>query len=74
MKDNKGQTPLHYAIVCERKEIGELLVKRNAGTDIQDNDGNYPCRTRSQQVSATEHLQLSTSAAFPALLVQPSSY
>ncbi|GKF82182.1 acyl-CoA-binding domain-containing protein 1-like protein, partial [Tanacetum coccineum] len=46
MKDNEGQTPLHYAAVCERKEIGELLVKRNVGTDINDNDWNYPCSSQ----------------------------
>ncbi|KAE8076585.1 hypothetical protein FH972_015224 [Carpinus fangiana] len=41
-KDNDGQTPLYYAVVCEREAIAEYLVKENAATDIKDNDGNYP--------------------------------
>jgi hypothetical protein len=39
-KDNDGQTPLHYAVVCEREAIAEYLVKENAATNIKDNDGN----------------------------------
>lgn len=41
-KDNDGQTPLHYAVVCEREAIAECLVKQNAGTDLKDNDGDSP--------------------------------
>lgn len=41
-KDNDGQTPLHYAVVCEREAIAEYLVKENAETDIKDNEGNSP--------------------------------
>jgi ankyrin repeat protein len=41
-KDNDGQTPLHYAVVCEREAIAEYLRKENAATDIKDNDGNSP--------------------------------
>jgi ankyrin repeat protein len=41
-KDNDGQTPLHYAVVCEREAIAEYLVKQNAETYIKDNDGNSP--------------------------------
>ena len=43
MKDNEGQTALHYAAVCERENIAEMLVKRKAAKDIKDDDGNYPC-------------------------------
>lgn len=42
-KDNEGQTPLHYATVCERDAIAEYLVKQNADTGVKDNDGNTPC-------------------------------
>lgn len=42
LKDNEGQTPLHYAAVCDRKSLAELLVKKHAATDIKDDDGNYP--------------------------------
>lgn len=42
LKDNEGQTPLHYAAVCEREAKAELLVKKNAGKDIKDDDGNFP--------------------------------
>lgn len=38
-KDNEGQTPLHYAAVCEREAIAEFLVKQNADTNLEDNDG-----------------------------------
>lgn len=38
-KDNDGQTPLHYAVVCEREAIAEYLVKHNADADLKDNDG-----------------------------------
>lgn len=37
MKDNEGQAALHYAVVCGREEILELLVKRNGG-GIKDDD------------------------------------
>ncbi|XLS78337.1 hypothetical protein HN51_062562 [Arachis hypogaea] len=37
--DNDGQTPLHYAVVCEQEVIAEYLVKHNADTDLKDNDG-----------------------------------
>lgn len=42
MQDNEGQTPLHYAAVCEREGIAEFLVKHNASTAIKDNDGLSP--------------------------------
>lgn len=42
MKDNEGQAPLHYAAVCEREDIAELLVKHNADIDMKDEDGNCP--------------------------------
>lgn len=41
-KDNEGQTALHYAAVCEREGIAEYLVKKNADTNVKDNDGNSP--------------------------------
>lgn len=41
-KDDDGQTPLHYAVVCEREAIAKYLVKQNADTDLKDNDGNTP--------------------------------
>ncbi|KAG9146300.1 hypothetical protein Leryth_007988 [Lithospermum erythrorhizon] len=40
--DDEGQTPLHYAAVCERAAIAELLVKQKADLHIRDNDGNSP--------------------------------
>ncbi|KAI3705885.1 hypothetical protein L1987_76134 [Smallanthus sonchifolius] len=39
---NLKDKPLHYAAVCERESIAELLVKKNAATDVKDDDGNYP--------------------------------
>lgn len=42
MKDNEGQTPLHYAAMCDRKVIAEYLVQQNADTNIKDSDGSTP--------------------------------
>lgn len=51
-KDDDGQTPLHYAVVCEREAIADYLVKHNADPDLKDDDGsssrdicrpNWPC-------------------------------
>lgn len=41
-QDGEGQTPLHYAAVCDREAIAELLVKHNADKDVKDNDGKAP--------------------------------
>lgn len=41
-QDDEGQTPLHYAVVCDREGIAEFLVKQSASMDIKDNDGNAP--------------------------------
>lgn len=43
MKDDEGQTPLHYAAVCEREDIAEYLVKNHADVTVKDNDGSTPC-------------------------------
>ena len=40
VQDNEGQTALHYAVVCEREYIAELLVKHHADLEIKDEDGN----------------------------------
>ena len=40
VQDNEGQTALHYAVVCEREDIAELLVKHHADLEIKDEDGN----------------------------------
>lgn len=42
-QDNEGQTPLHYAVVCDREAIAQFLVKQNADIGMKDNDGNSPC-------------------------------
>lgn len=42
LKDNDGQTALHYAVTCEREGIAEYLVKHNADINSKDNDGNSP--------------------------------
>ncbi|TYI65008.1 hypothetical protein E1A91_D09G127600v1 [Gossypium mustelinum] len=41
-KDNEGQSPLHYAVMCEREDIAKFLVKQNADKDTKDSDGNSP--------------------------------
>ncbi|XP_023533274.1 acyl-CoA-binding domain-containing protein 2-like isoform X2 [Cucurbita pepo subsp. pepo] len=43
VKEVDGQTPLHYAIVCDRVAIAEYLVKNNASINEKDNDGKWPC-------------------------------
>ncbi|KAL5994481.1 hypothetical protein ACLOJK_024533 [Asimina triloba] len=42
-EDNDGQTPLHYAAVCEREAIARLLLDHNADGSLKDNDGQSPC-------------------------------
>ena len=42
MQDNEGQTPLHYAVVCDRQAIAEYLVKHNADVHVKDNEGASP--------------------------------
>lgn len=39
LKDNDGQTPLHYAVTCEREAIAEYLVKHSADINSKDNEG-----------------------------------
>lgn len=49
LQDGEGQAALHYAAVCERTAITELLVKHGADVELTDNDGNAPrdlCETR----------------------------
>lgn len=41
-QDNDGQTPLHYAVLCEREEIAELLIEHHADQHIKDSDGSSP--------------------------------
>ncbi|CAN6487164.1 unnamed protein product [Victoria cruziana] len=40
--DNEGQTPLHYAVLCERQAICEYLIKSGGDLSIVDNDGSTP--------------------------------
>lgn len=42
MQDHEGQTPLHYAVLCEREAIAKLLVEHNANLNLKDKDGNTP--------------------------------
>ena len=42
VQDNEGQTALHYAVLCEREDIAELLVKHHADLQIKDEDGSTP--------------------------------
>ncbi|EAY01694.1 hypothetical protein TVAG_316810 [Trichomonas vaginalis G3] len=38
-KDNYGQTALHYALECNRKEISEVLISHGANIKDKDIDG-----------------------------------
>ncbi|KAM0825526.1 hypothetical protein ACQ4PT_069493 [Festuca glaucescens] len=40
--DNEGQTAFRYAVLCERQDITELLVKHQADLQIKDGDGSTP--------------------------------
>lgn len=42
MQDNEGQTPLHYAVVCDREAIAKYLVKHGADSNVKDDDGTSP--------------------------------
>ncbi|HEY6403233.1 MAG TPA: ankyrin repeat domain-containing protein, partial [Blastocatellia bacterium] len=37
--DNKGRTPLIYAVASERLNVVELLLKRGADINAKDHDG-----------------------------------
>lgn len=36
VKDNEGQTPLHYAVNCDETRCVEALLKLGAKSDIED--------------------------------------
>jgi ankyrin repeat protein len=38
----EGQTPLHYATVCEREDIAKYLIDNGADASVKDNDGTEP--------------------------------
>jgi hypothetical protein len=38
----EGQTELHYAVLREREDIAEVLVKHHAGLQIKDGNRNTP--------------------------------
>merc|ERR1712151_15782 len=41
-QDESGDTALHYAVLTENLEIGELLIKRNADPSIENKEGDTP--------------------------------
>lgn len=41
-QDGEGQTPLHYAVLCERPAIADLLTRHGADPNAKDNDGHSP--------------------------------
>lgn len=42
ISDENGNTPLHWAVMNERKEIVALLMKHNVNTTAENNDGKTP--------------------------------
>ena len=41
-KDDKGRTPLHYAVKYSQKETAELLLLKGAPLNAKDNEGRTP--------------------------------
>ena len=42
VQDGEGQTPLHYATVCEYEEVAALLLGSGADPTMPDADGSTP--------------------------------
>ena len=42
VRDNEGKTPLHYAVMYDRKDMVLCLLLFGANTEIEDNDGKKP--------------------------------
>lgn len=41
-KEQNGWTPLHWAAFCNRREIGEALIKAGANVNVKNNHGKTP--------------------------------
>jgi len=43
IRDDNGDTPLHYAVLTERRSVAELLAARGADLYAENDDGETPC-------------------------------
>merc|ERR1711957_599060 len=41
-RDDSGDTALHYAVLTDNLDIGQLLVKHNADSGAENNEGETP--------------------------------
>ena len=42
VKDNDGETPLHYASKCGRLDVALLLLNKGADPNAKDGNGRFP--------------------------------
>jgi ankyrin repeat protein len=42
VQDNEGQTPLHYACVCDQEDLIAVLLRHKADANIKDKSGESP--------------------------------
>lgn len=48
-RGDQDLTPLHYATIFGRQEVGELLMSREAAVDATDADGRTPLHYAAEQ-------------------------
>ena len=49
-RDGDGLTALHYAVICDRGDVVDLLVANGADADVADNDGETPRASASAEM------------------------
>jgi cytohesin len=57
-KDNRGETPLHYAAMRGDKELAELLLARGANVNARDGRGFTPLQSAVPRISTNELAEL----------------
>ncbi|CAB0038708.1 unnamed protein product [Trichogramma brassicae] len=56
--DNKGRTPLHYALHNNRKRLTELLLRRGANPNLADSEGQTPLHVACQAYDDNNLVQI----------------
>jgi ankyrin repeat protein len=44
-KDERGETPLHYAVFADGRDVVQLLLANKADVNAKDNNGQMPLHT-----------------------------
>lgn len=51
LRDEEGQTPLHYAAVCDHVDCARLLLEKGADIDAEDKNGDKPSPDSDEMLS-----------------------